>query len=133
MKKNIILHLRVCYWLGIIVDGITAISMVYFQFFNFSLQSYDFVDDKYTSLGLMIGWTCLLFWADRNPFERKGIILLTVFPVVFIIIGTEIIGMINGIVKDPIFIPLIIIRTMLSAYFIIVYITAKSLEKEHIT
>ncbi|MFC1496069.1 hypothetical protein ACFL52_01490 [Candidatus Margulisiibacteriota bacterium] len=32
---------------------------------------------------LMLGWTVLLIWADRKPLERKGILLLTVFPVVF--------------------------------------------------
>jgi hypothetical protein len=31
---------------------------------------------------LMIGWTVLLFWADRKPVERKDILLITAFPVV---------------------------------------------------
>lgn len=131
MKKNIILHLRICYWIGIIADGLTAISMTYYQLINFSLQSSDFLDDKYTSFGLMIGWTALLLWADRKPFERKGVILLTVFPVISLLIGTEIIGMAIGIVKESIYIPLIIIRTLFSTYFIIVYQTAKTIEKEN--
>lgn len=130
MKKNIILHLRICYWISIIADGITAISMAYFQFYNFSLQPSDFVDDKYTSLGLMIGWTCLLFWADRKPLERKDILLLTVFPVLFILMGTEFVGIIKGIVKDPLYIPIIIFQAVLSTYLIMACLTASSLTKE---
>lgn len=30
---------------------------------------------------LMAGWTALLLWADREPLQRRGILLLTVFPV----------------------------------------------------
>jgi len=31
---------------------------------------------------LMLGWTFLLIWCDRKPVERKGILLLTIFPVI---------------------------------------------------
>lgn len=31
---------------------------------------------------LMLGWGCLLLWADRDPVERKGVLILTVIPVV---------------------------------------------------
>jgi len=30
----------------------------------------------------MLGWTFLLIWAERKPVERKGVLLLTVLPVV---------------------------------------------------
>jgi hypothetical protein len=30
---------------------------------------------------LMLGWTGLLLWADRKPLERRGVLLLTIFPV----------------------------------------------------
>jgi len=29
-----------------------------------------------------LGWTLLLIWADRKPLERKGIMLLTAFPII---------------------------------------------------
>lgn len=31
----------------------------------------------------MTGWTILLFWAVRDPIERRFVILVTAFPVVF--------------------------------------------------
>ena len=30
----------------------------------------------------MLGWTVLLFWAQRKPVERADILLITLFPVV---------------------------------------------------
>lgn len=32
---------------------------------------------------LMAGWTLLLIWADRKPVERRGVLPLTIFPVIF--------------------------------------------------
>jgi hypothetical protein len=31
---------------------------------------------------LLIGWAALLLWAMRSPIERRGVLLLTVFPVI---------------------------------------------------
>ena len=31
-----------------------------------------------TVASLMIGWTILLFWADRKPIERRTILLITI-------------------------------------------------------
>jgi hypothetical protein len=31
---------------------------------------------------LMLGWTVLLLWADWKPLERKGVLLIALFPVV---------------------------------------------------
>lgn len=30
---------------------------------------------------LMAGWTVLLLWADRKPIERRGVLLVTICPV----------------------------------------------------
>ncbi len=31
---------------------------------------------------LMFGWTAFLLWANRQPMARKGVLLLTIFPVI---------------------------------------------------
>jgi len=31
---------------------------------------------------LMLAWTVLLIWGDRKPVERRGVLLLTVFPLI---------------------------------------------------
>jgi hypothetical protein len=80
--KNQIRLLRICYWWGIVVDGVVAIQMMfpefYLRFYGVDLEPGAGV--RYGLLKgvpLMIGWTLLLFWADRKPMERKDILLLT--------------------------------------------------------
>jgi hypothetical protein len=31
---------------------------------------------------LMFGWAVLLLWANRKPMDRKGVLLVTIFPVI---------------------------------------------------
>ncbi len=45
---------------------------------------------------LMTGWTVLLLWGVRKPIERKGVILITAFPVVFGMCIVSVIGYISG-------------------------------------
>jgi hypothetical protein len=35
-----------------------------------------------TGAPLMAGWTVLLLWADRQPLERRGVLPITVLPVI---------------------------------------------------
>lgn len=87
MEKTIRL-LRISYWAGIIVDGIVAYLMVKTAVFGVtsSLSGYTpGIEYRYAmgvGASLMLGWTALLVWGDRKPVERKGILALTVFPVV---------------------------------------------------
>ncbi len=39
---------------------------------------------------LMFGWTALLLWAYRKPMERKGALVLTIFPVISGLVATGI-------------------------------------------
>ena len=39
---------------------------------------------------MMFGWTALLVWGYRKPLERKGVVLLTVVPVLVGITATQI-------------------------------------------
>jgi len=45
---------------------------------------------------LMTGWTFLLLWAVRKPIERRVVILLTAFPVVFGLFIVALIGFLEG-------------------------------------
>lgn len=84
--KNKIIWLRISYWVGAIADGFAALRML------FPKMAHG-VEYRYAlALGasLMIGWTFLLVWADRKPLERKGVLLLTAFPVVTGILLAEI-------------------------------------------
>ena len=79
-------RLRICYWIGIIGDMFFGVIILFFPGFarniwqvDTPLAGTDLMWSKYFG-SVLIAWTCLLFWADRKPIERKGILLLTCFP-----------------------------------------------------
>jgi hypothetical protein len=88
-KSSKILLLRASYWTGTIVDAFVAVELLLPAFWaSFEgLTTYTPNSILNFALGtagaLMLGWTLLLVWADRKPLERKGVLLLTVFPVIF--------------------------------------------------
>ncbi len=91
-----ILLLRFCYWLGAILDAHAAIHLTLLQFRDLPAgiwaqkASYGFGISALWSSGdacaLMWGWTALLLWADRKPVERRGVLLLTSFPVILMLL-----------------------------------------------
>lgn len=89
MNKKIAI-LQGCYWLGIVLDAVAAVKLSILRYIEIpnviNTQNIGiFGEGMYAageSVALMWGWTCLLFWASRRPVERKGVLLLTIFPVV---------------------------------------------------
>jgi hypothetical protein len=75
--------LRISYWVGAIVDAVAAAQMLYPPLFAFGMKPTAFVpgaDYRYAmgmGASLMLGWTALLLWADRQPMERRGVLPLT--------------------------------------------------------
>ena len=119
--------LRISYWAGAIVDGVAALAMIFpalgkrmFGLANFN-PGPDYSFAMGMSASLMLGWTALLIWADRDPLSRKGILLLTVFPVIFGIVIAEIIVVASGLIAVGQMIPLWIMQVSLSILFIFSY------------
>jgi hypothetical protein len=75
------------YWAGAILDFLAAIRMMFPAVLAATGGLSDFHPAREYSCAmgmgdsLMLGWPVLLLWADRKPLERKGILPLTVFPV----------------------------------------------------
>ena len=88
-KQKRILLIKVAYWLGIGADALWAVGLLFPQIFGILAGIADFSPDYRTKLimgiggSLMTGWTLILLWAVRKPIERRVVILLTAFPVVF--------------------------------------------------
>lgn len=91
MFKNNVVLLRISYWMGAILDAKAALIAL---FPNISLPLYISIGGNPEAINsieavcfrmlasiMVFGWTCLLLWADRKPFERKNVLLLTIFPV----------------------------------------------------
>lgn len=85
--------LRTSYWLGAIGDGVLAIRMLMPD----AMGEADFRYAMGTSAALMFGWTCLLIWADRRPVERKGILLLTIFPTISGLMASSVYSFVVGV------------------------------------
>lgn len=121
MRKKII-WLRVSYWVGAIADGLATLRML-FPKINHG------VEYRYAlGLGasLMLGWTILLIWADRKPLERKGVLLLTAFPVCTGLLLAEIYAVISGIITLTKMLPTAIILIAFIILFSFSYFYARS-------
>lgn len=104
INKKISFLIRLPYWLGIIVDALWAVALFFPPLYGILIGNSNFNPDlQYRltmSVGgiLMVGWTLLLIWGVQNPIERRFVILLTAFPVVF---GLFIVSLIAYIAENP--------------------------------
>jgi hypothetical protein len=78
--------LRISYITGAVVDGLLAILMLVPS----RMGEAGFRYAMGLGATLMFGWTALLLWAYRRPMERKGVLLLTIFPVITGLVATSI-------------------------------------------
>jgi hypothetical protein len=94
MDKDVF-WLRVSFWMGAIADLVAGTAMLCPWLIS---KAYGL---NVTTLGaglryamgmaaaLMFGWTVLLVWADRKPLARKGILIITIFPVIIGLMAAE--------------------------------------------
>jgi hypothetical protein len=126
-----ILLIRTSYWLGAIIDATVAIQLLLHSFwasfdqlttytpstaFNFALG---------IASALMFGWTFLLIWADRKPVERKGVLLLTTFPVIFGLAVNNVLAMASGLRPFQSTLLELLLQTGIGCLFIFSYLNAK--------
>ena len=80
--------LRISYWTGAVVDAAAGVQILSTRLFADGMGLGDFrpgPERRFAAgmaAALMFGWTALLLGADRAPFERRGVLLLTVVPVI---------------------------------------------------
>ena len=82
--------LRLSYRIGALVDGLAFVGMALPDRFGaqrrfarrFDVGRPEFRYGMRYGAPLMAGWTVLLLWADRKPLERRGVLPITVMPVV---------------------------------------------------
>ena len=90
------------YYLGIAADALWAVALLLPAVFGLLLGNPNFNPDAQVRLImaiggiLMTGWTLLLIWEVRKPVDRRMVILLTAFPVVFGLFIIALLGFLNG-------------------------------------
>jgi uncharacterized membrane protein len=70
--------LRTSYWVGVVADAVATVAIL----IPSRMGESEFRYPMGLAAALMLAWTVLLIWADRRPVERRGVLLLTVFPLI---------------------------------------------------
>ena len=76
------------YWAAALVDGFVAAAMLAPRLIQPTLGIATLPASPETryalsnGAALMLGWTLLLVWASLDPLKRRGVLLLTAFPVI---------------------------------------------------
>ncbi len=123
--------LRISYWVGAIVDFVNAIVMISPPLMARMLNLDKVPTLLDTKLALlmgasqMFGWTALLIWADRKPFERRGILLIMIFPVIIGLALTTLYGFLKGYIPLSGAMPIWILQIFLTALFLTAYTYAQ--------
>jgi len=134
MKSNgAVRWLRVSYWSGAILDALAALSMLSSDLFAATNGLSDFhpgVEYRYAmgmGASLMLGWTALLLWADRKPVERRGVLPITLLPVVFGLALNEIVAVRAGFLPIATTIPVWIAQAIITGLFVFSFVGARSI------
>ena len=70
--------LRVSYWVGAVADAVATVAIL----IPSRMGESEFRYPMGLAAALMLAWTVLPVWADRRPVERRGVLLITVFPLI---------------------------------------------------
>ena len=126
--------LRVSYRTGSVVDGLFAVALAYPKLWGQALGISPFFPDTQHRMdmgvgaSLMLSWAVLLLWADRRPLERKGVLLLTVFPALTCLAITGIAAVITGANTLRNMLPVFLMQSALAVFFLVSYIIARRSE-----
>ena len=124
--QNKVLLLRISYWAGAILDALALLMMLVPTLFAWNNQLRDFnpgIEYSYAmgvGAPLMFAWTILLLWADRRPFDRKDILIITLL-VVLGEVATEIFGVMTGFISINAMTLTWVIQFIMSVLFIFSY------------
>ncbi len=94
--------LRVIYWIGALADLFFAVAMVTPSLWGALFRIPDYAPslqhrlDMGLGAALMLGWASLLRWASALPVDRRGVLALTLFPVLAGIGLTSVLAIVTG-------------------------------------
>jgi hypothetical protein len=126
--------LRISYWTGAIFDALVLLPMLSPRIASTAFGIPDFnpeADYKYAmyiAASLMLGWIFLLLWADRKPVERRGVLLLTIFPVLVGLIISGTLAVNSTLISFADMIPTWIMQVVLVLLFGFSYLSASHAE-----
>jgi hypothetical protein len=127
--------LSISYWIGIVADTATVLLFSP-TIANLVLQPQPFeISAAYLYITriagtLMLGWTVLLFWAQREPIERADVLLITLFPVVTLLVVAAVLVAQSNQISISSLLPMFILYLVVFCTFIPSYLGARK-QKTH--
>jgi hypothetical protein len=118
MNANAI-FVRICFLTGAIFDVIFVFPLMLPSLFGMMLGINNYSPDANTiyvmhaGAALMAGWAGILFWAAVKPIERRGIIPITLFPLLSGLIAAGIYFYISGGIELAKIVPLWMVSIIL--------------------
>jgi len=76
---------------------------------------------------LMFGWTLLLIWGYRKPVERKGLLVITIFPVIVGLLASNGFQVVSGAFPLARVLPAILLGVALIVLMGFSYVNARDL------
>jgi len=125
--------LKTICWIGAAADALWSVALVCPSLYGMLTGRPQLQTDLSLRLAmgvgasLMTGWTLLLAWTAKSPVERKAVLLLTAFPVLFGLIIVTATGLINGNTATT---WILVKGTLLTVAMLAGYHIANSISKE---
>jgi hypothetical protein len=131
--------LRRSYRAGALVDAIAALGMVAPALYGptlrfdraFRRDRPEFAYALRTGAPLMAGWTVLLLWADRKPLERRGVLPITIAPVIAGLMANDAYAVRAGRLSSASVAPVWALQLGLVALFGYTFVKAQRAERAH--
>lgn len=132
--SNRLRFVRGTYWFGVIFDGAMVAPMLSPALGAQMLGLGEFnpgADYKYAiglAAALMAGWTALLAWGLFDPVARRGVLLLTAFPVVAGLFTAGVYAVTVGFVPLAFMLPIFASQVLGIGLFVAAYLVGGRLQ-----
>ena len=121
--KNKVVWLRISYWAGAIGDFLIAILALIPK--RMGVPSYCYPMGLLSAVAF--SWGCMLIWADREPLERRWILLPTILVGIMLLIA-GIYSIYSGVITIRSYIPNFIIFPAIVTLWSFSYYNARNTE-----
>jgi peptidoglycan/LPS O-acetylase OafA/YrhL len=116
--------LKTSFLVGAVVDAIAGVLILV----PAQMGETEFRYSMGLAASLMFGWTLLMLWGYRSPVERKGILPLTIFPVITGILASNVFQGFVGLFPVGRVIVTLVLGVGLIALFGYSYLGARKIE-----
>lgn len=129
------MFIRACYYIGAAADLLATLPLLFpdvagamFGLSGFSAAN-EYLYASRIGASLMLGWTFLLLWGSRKPVERRGVLFITILPVLAGLLISSILAVTTGFIEIQFMVPLWIFYALMIPAYVVAYVTAGSMKE----